>query len=135
MTGDAGVEGVLFVVKADGGFEVASENLWNLVRSTALPTFIVVNRMNKEHSAWDETLAGIRERVGVNAVPIQLPAGDGELPLVAVGVLGDLDRLAELRRRMGRDGAQRRDGETAAAHDSSASSPSLQFPFPATTLE
>jgi elongation factor G len=55
------VEGIMFVVKADGGFEVASENLWNLVRTSELSTFIVVNRMHKEH-----------------AEPLQLPIGNGE---------------------------------------------------------
>ena len=72
------VEGGLFVVKADGGFEVASDSLWRLLRARELPTFIVVNRMNKEHADWEGSLASIRERVGVNAVPIQLPIGDKE---------------------------------------------------------
>ncbi len=46
------VEGVMFVVKADGGFEVASENLWNLVRKSHLPTMIIVNRMHREQADW-----------------------------------------------------------------------------------
>ncbi|MEN8007721.1 MAG: elongation factor G [Candidatus Krumholzibacteriota bacterium] len=71
------VEGVMFVVKADGGFEVASENLWNLVRSTELPTFIVVNRMHKEHADWRGVMNGLKERVA-GAAPLQLPIGNGE---------------------------------------------------------
>jgi len=71
------VEGVLFVVKADGGFEVASENLWNFVRSTHLSTFIVINRMNKEHADFDMTLAGLSDRVP-GIAPCQLPIGTGE---------------------------------------------------------
>ncbi len=71
------IEGVLFVVKADGGFEVASENLWNLVRSTELPTFIVVNRMHKEQANWRETLNQLKERVPGTA-PLQLPIGQGD---------------------------------------------------------
>jgi elongation factor G len=71
------VEGVLFLVKADGGFEVASENLWNLVRKTQLPTFLVVNRMSKEQANWRETMNGIKERVP-GAAPLQLPIGSGE---------------------------------------------------------
>jgi elongation factor G len=70
------VEGALFLVKADGGFEVASDSIWRLLRRHELPSFIVVNRMNKEHADWEQTVAGIRERVGVNAVPIQLPIGE-----------------------------------------------------------
>jgi len=71
------VEGVLFVVKADGGFEVASENLWNHVRQTGLPTFIVVNRMSKEHADWRAVLNELKDRVPGTA-PMQLPIGSGD---------------------------------------------------------
>lgn len=69
------VEGALFLVKADGGFEVASDSLWRLLRNHDLPSFFVVNRMNKEHADWQDALVGIQDRVGVNAVPIHLPIG------------------------------------------------------------
>ena len=71
------VEGILFVVKADGGFEVASENLWNRVRKTHLPTFIVVNRLSKDQANWRETLNGLKDRVA-GAAPMQLPIGVGD---------------------------------------------------------
>ncbi len=71
------VEGILFVVKADGGFEVASENLWNRVRKTHLPTFIVVNRLSKEQADWRDTLNGLKDRVP-GAAPLQLPIGVGD---------------------------------------------------------
>ena len=71
------VEGIMFIVKADGGFEVASENLWNLVRKSHLPTFIVVNRMHKEHADWRSVMNGLKDRVE-GAAPLQLPIGNGE---------------------------------------------------------
>ncbi len=71
------VEGVMFVVKADGGFEVASENLWNLVRGSHLPTMIIVNRMHKEHADWRAVMNGLKERVE-GVAPMQLPIGNGE---------------------------------------------------------
>lgn len=71
------VEGLVFVVKADGGFEVASENLWNMLRETHLSTFIVVNRMGKEQADWRDTLNGLKDRVN-GAAPLQLPIGVGE---------------------------------------------------------
>ncbi|MBK8166385.1 MAG: elongation factor G [bacterium] len=71
------VEGILFVIKADGGFEVASENLWNLVRSTHLPTFLVINRMKKEHANWRSVMNGVKDRIP-GAAPLQLPIGCGE---------------------------------------------------------
>ncbi len=71
------VEGLVFVVKADGGFEVASENLWNMLRETHLSTFIVVNRMAKEQADWRATLNGLKDRVN-GAAPLQLPIGQGD---------------------------------------------------------
>ncbi len=71
------VEGLMFVVKADGGFEVASENLWNLIRSTKLPTFIVVNRMHKEQADWRAVMNGLKDRVA-GVAPLQLPIGNGD---------------------------------------------------------
>ncbi len=71
------VEGIMFVIKADGGFEVASENLWNLVRATHLPTFLIVNRMHKEHANWRTVMNGIKDRIP-GAAPLQLPIGNGE---------------------------------------------------------
>jgi len=72
------VEGALFVVKADGGYEVASDSLWRLLRAHEVPSLIVVNRMNKEHADWAASVENIREHVGVNAVPLQLPIGEKE---------------------------------------------------------
>jgi elongation factor G len=71
------VEGLMFIVKADGGFEVASENLWNLVRKSHLPTFIVVNRMHKEQADWRSVMNGLKDRVE-GVAPLQLPIGNGE---------------------------------------------------------
>ena len=72
------VEGALFLAKGDGGLEVASEGLWRLLRGKNLPTLIVLNRMNKEHTNFQEAIAGIQERLGGTAVPVQLPMGEGE---------------------------------------------------------
>ncbi len=70
-------EGCVFLVKADGGLEVASESLWRTVRAKGLPTLIVLNRMNKEHAHFDEAVQDVRQR-WPGAVPAQLPIGEGE---------------------------------------------------------
>ncbi len=71
------VEGLVFVVKADGGFEVASENLWNLIRKSHTSTFIVINRMHKEQADWRSTMNSLKDRVE-GVAPLQLPIGVGE---------------------------------------------------------
>jgi len=71
------VEGIMFVVKADGGFEVASENLWNLVRKSHLPTMIVVNRMHRDQANWRAVMNDLKDRVE-GVAPMELPIGNGE---------------------------------------------------------
>jgi len=72
------VEGALFLVKADGGLEVPSEALWRLLRAKNMPTLIILNRMNKEHANYQESLASIQDRLEGTPVPVQLPLGEGE---------------------------------------------------------
>ncbi len=72
------VEGALFLVKGDGGLEVASESLWRLLRRLGVPTLIVLTRMNKEHSNFREAIADIQQRFEGTVVPLQLPVGEGE---------------------------------------------------------
>ncbi len=96
------IEGALFVVKADGGYEVASDSLWRLLRAREIPSFIIINRMNKEHADWDGALATVRERVGVNAVPLQLPIGKkdgfrGVIDLISMkAYVQDGDKVAKV---------------------------------------
>ena len=72
------MEGVLFLVKADGGLEVASEGLWRLIREYGKPAIIVLNRMNKEHANFAEAVSGMQARLEGTVVPVQLPVGEGE---------------------------------------------------------
>ncbi len=72
------VEGCLFLVKADGGLEVSSDALWRTLRRRNTPTFIVMSRMNKEHSDFEGAVGEFADRLGGTCVPVQLPIGAGE---------------------------------------------------------
>jgi elongation factor G len=72
------VEGALFMVKADGGFEVSSDALWRLIRKNNLPTLLVITRMNKEHADFNAVIEEFSTRLGGTCVPAQLPIGSGE---------------------------------------------------------
>lgn len=72
------VDGVLFLVKADGGLEVSSDALWRTIRERELPTLVVLSRMDKEHAAFDEALSGLQSRLKGTVVPAQLPIGGGD---------------------------------------------------------
>lgn len=71
------VESAVLVVRADGGVEVGTESIWELVATKKLPVMIVVSKMDKEHADFDRTYAQIRERLSAKAIPVQLPIGKG----------------------------------------------------------
>lgn len=72
------VESALVAVRADGGVEVGTEAVWQLLEEHQLPSLIVVTKMDKEHASFDQAYAQIRERLSGKAIPVQLPIGEGE---------------------------------------------------------
>ena len=72
------VESALVAVRADGGVEVGTEAVWDLVGKNDLPAILVVTKMDKEHSDFDQAYAQIRERLSSKAIPVQLPIGKGD---------------------------------------------------------
>lgn len=71
------VESAMVAVRADGGVEVGTEAVWELVQDTELPAIIVVTRMDKEHANFEQAYQQIRERLDAKAIPVQLPIGQG----------------------------------------------------------
>ncbi|HEY6865780.1 MAG TPA: elongation factor G, partial [Candidatus Eisenbacteria bacterium] len=47
-------------------------------RAQKRPALIVVNMMDKEHASFPGAVRSLRERLGINAVPAQLPIGEAE---------------------------------------------------------
>ena len=71
------VESALMVLRADGGVEVGTASLWELLRKRAVPTIFVVSKLDKEHANFDRALAQIKEQLSDKAVPVQIPIGNG----------------------------------------------------------
>lgn len=71
------VESAMLVVRADGGVEVGTEAVWDLVEQKQIPTIIVVTKMDKEHADFERAYDQIRERLNEKAIPVQLPIGKG----------------------------------------------------------
>ena len=64
-------------IRADGGVEVGTEKVWSYVRDRKLPSIICINKMDKEHAAFDKCIEHINELAGRSAVVVQLPIGEG----------------------------------------------------------
>jgi len=65
----------IFVVSAVDGVEVQTEKIWNLAADMGLPRMVFVNKLDKERSSFDRTLAELRDRFGAGIAPLELPIG------------------------------------------------------------
>ena len=69
------VKGAVLLVDASVGVQVGTVKHWNRLHHSGIPTFIFVNKMDKENVNFDEVLEDIREKLGKNAVPFSYPLG------------------------------------------------------------
>jgi len=68
---DAGV----IVVSATSGVEVGTERVWGMMDEFELPRIIIINKLDRENSDFDRTVASLHEFFGRQAVPVQIPIG------------------------------------------------------------
>jgi elongation factor G len=68
-------DGVLVVVDGVAGVEVQTEKVWSFADEFQLPRAIIIDKLDRERSDFDRTLASVQSVFGRMAVPIQLPLG------------------------------------------------------------
>jgi elongation factor G len=71
-------DSALLLVRGASGVEVGTEVIWEVVRKEKTPIVVAVNMMDKEHADFDASVRSLRERLGLHAVPVQLPIGQAE---------------------------------------------------------
>src|SRR5437763_1531452 len=86
------LDGAITLLDAVGGVEPQTETVWRQADRYHVPRIICVNKMDRVGADFDMCLKMVRDRLGANAVPIQLPLGSGEL---FTGVV-DLIRQVEI---------------------------------------
>lgn len=69
------VKGAVLLIDASVGVQVGTVKHWNHLRRRGIPTFIYVNKMDKENIDFDAVLEDIREKLGKNAIPFTYPLG------------------------------------------------------------
>jgi len=72
------LDGALLVISAVSGVEPQTEKTWTYAREAARPALAFVNMMDRENADFDKAVASLRDLLGINAVPIQIPIGSGE---------------------------------------------------------
>lgn len=70
------VETALFMASASAGLEVQTEIIWE--DFPGIPKLLFVNKMDRENADFYRVLDQVKEKIGVNTVPVMLPIGSAE---------------------------------------------------------
>lgn len=65
------------VVKSAEGVEVGTELTWDFVRKYKLPAAILINKVDNEHSSFNETVEMVKDRLSHDAIIISFPVNEG----------------------------------------------------------
>ena len=72
------LDGVIALFCGVGGVEPQSETVWRQASRYHIPRLAFVNKMDRVGSDFERVVGMIRNRLGANAFPVQLPIGSGE---------------------------------------------------------
>jgi elongation factor G len=73
------LDGAIAVFCAVGGVEPQSETVWRQADKYKVPRIAFVNKMDRMGADFLNVVRMMHDRLGANAVPIQLPMGSGDL--------------------------------------------------------
>jgi elongation factor G len=65
----------VFVVSAVDGVQPGTRRLWREAAALGLPRMVFVNKLDRDRSSFDGTLAELREVLGAGIAPLELPIG------------------------------------------------------------
>src|SRR5438105_8881319 len=69
-------DAALVVVTAEKGVEVGTELTWQYADERHLPRMVLVNKLDRENTSFDQALDSLRKQFGVRVVPLQIPIGE-----------------------------------------------------------
>src|SRR5437764_3622313 len=69
-------DAALVVVTAEKGVEVGTELTWQYADERNLPRMVLVNKLDRENTSFDQALDSLRKQFGLKVVPLQLPLGE-----------------------------------------------------------
>jgi elongation factor G len=73
------LDGAVALFCAVGGVEPQSETVWRQANKYGVPRIAFVNKMDRTGADFFNVIGMIRERLGANPIPINLPIGEGEM--------------------------------------------------------
>jgi elongation factor G len=69
-------DAALVVVTAEKGVEVGTELTWKYADERNLPRMVLINKLDRENTSFDQALESLRKQFGLKVVPLQLPIGE-----------------------------------------------------------
>jgi len=72
------LDGAVVLLDAANGVEPQSETVWRQAERYNVPRLVYINKMDRVGANFNECLKHIKDRLGANAAPIQLPYGSEE---------------------------------------------------------
>ncbi len=98
------LDGAVVVFCGVAGVQPQSETVWHQADKFHVPRLAFINKIDRVGASFDAAVADIRDRLGANAVPIQMPVGvedafEGVVDLVAQKLIqfsGDVEDVPEL---------------------------------------
>jgi len=73
------LDGAIALFCSVGGVEPQSETVWRQADKYSIPRIAFVNKMDRIGADFFNAVQMMKERLGTNAVPIQLPIGQGDM--------------------------------------------------------
>ena len=73
------LDGSVAIFCAVGGVEPQSETVWRQADKYGVPRLAYVNKIDRVGADFHQVVSMMHERLGANAIPIQLPIGSGDL--------------------------------------------------------
>ncbi len=73
------LDGAVALFCAVGGVEPQSETVWRQANKYNVPRVAYVNKMDRVGANFFDAVKAIKERLGANPVPVQIPIGQGEM--------------------------------------------------------
>jgi elongation factor G len=70
------LDGGVVVFDAVQGVEPQSETVWRQADRYSVPRICFINKMDRTGASFDRSVQSIRQRLGANPIPVQLPIGE-----------------------------------------------------------
>ncbi len=92
------LDGAVVILSAVEGVQPQSETVWRQADRYGVPRIVFINKMDRTGADFFRTLEMVRDRLGANAVPVQLPVGaedgfEGVIDLIAMKAIIYTDDL------------------------------------------